>query len=80
MRYQNSVMLPNWCTYNREPIMEGCLEKALSDITTQFSFQITLYLLVKQKGNLTLHQVSSIVFCVLNRSRIGCGPSEHIVG
>ena len=36
-------------------------KKALSDIwltSTRFSFQIALYLLVKQKVNLSLHQVS----------------------
>ena len=42
------------------------MEKALSDIglTTRFSFQIPLYLLVKQKENLTLHQVPlKALFC-----------------
>ena len=41
---------------------------ALSDIwlTTRFSFQIALYLLVKQKEHLTLHQVSlGALFCAL---------------
>ena len=45
----------------------GVWKKALSDVwlTTRFSFQIALYLLVKQKENLTLHQVSIIrtLFC-----------------
>ena len=38
----------------------GAWKKALSDVsqTTRFSFQIALYLLVRQKENLTLHQVS----------------------
>ena len=47
----NSTCQWNW---------RGVWKKALSDVwlTTRFSFQIALYLLVKQKENLTLHQVS----------------------
>ena len=41
-------------------ICTGAWKKALSDVwlSSRFSFQIALYLLVKQQENLTLHQVS----------------------
>ena len=44
----------------------GAWKKALSDVclTTRFSFQIVLNFLVKQKENLTLHQVSLGPFSV----------------
>ena len=39
-------------------LVEGMCEKMSVFKTTRFSFQIALFLLVKQKENLTLHQVS----------------------
>ena len=54
-------------TYSQKEMnYRGACKKALSDIwlTTRFSFQITSHLLVKQKENLTLHQLSvKILFC-----------------